>query len=89
MVYAPILRHLKRVADCDRRGRLPAGARQGEERRANDPGQSEKDFDAIGDAPGSWPGRAVVPTDRPPTQSGQGDGARLDKDCNRPMAGAE
>jgi hypothetical protein len=89
MVYAPILRHLERVADCDRRGRLPAGARQGHERRANDPGQSEKDFDAIGDTPGRRLGRAVVPTHRPPTQSGQGDDACLNKDCNRVMAGAE
>jgi hypothetical protein len=77
MVHAPILRHLERVADCDRSGSVPAGTSQGQEWPAVDPKAGEKDFDAIGNASGSGPRRAVVATDRPPTQSGQGDDPRL------------
>ena len=60
MVHAPILRHLERVADCDRRGSVPAGTSQGQEWCAVDPDAGEKDFDAIGNASGSRPRRAAV-----------------------------
>jgi hypothetical protein len=70
LVHAALLRHVERVTDRYRRGGVPAGAGQGEERRAHDTREGEGHIDDDGNTAAGGTGRSVGAAYRTSAQPG-------------------
>ena len=79
LVHAAVLRHVERIADRHRRGRLPSGPGQGEKRRAADTRQGAQDPHVDRDAAGGRARCSRDTADRTAAEPPEGNATRYER----------